>query len=396
VTSRQSLHPVVRATGWVSFLTALGSEMIYPLLPEFVVGTLGARRSTLGLIEGLAEGTPAVVRWFAGSWADRAQDRKPLILAGYALSSLVKPLIGATRLAAAAVAPWLVLALRVLDKVGKGVRGAPRDALVADLSAGHAGRAFGYQRAMDHAGAMGGALLAFLLLAVLGLPLGTAIAASAVPGLLTVLAIVLFVRDPVGGGAGRGPAPAVDPGVPSTYRRYLVAAVLFALANSSDAFLLLRARELGMPVLTLPLAWAALHAVKASTSYLGGSLSDRLGRRPLLAVGWILYAGVYAGFSFAEGPLAAWALFLVYGLFFGATEGVAKAFVADLVPRGRRGRAFGLLGTLEGVLLVPASVLVGVLWDATGSGELPLLLGAGFALLAAAWLLLFVRPARVS
>ncbi len=410
------LHPVIKATGWVSFFTDLGSEIIYPLLPAFVTGDLGASKKVFGLIEGLAEGVPAVVRYFAGALADRARSRKGLILAGYALSSFVKPFIGLTKLASLALAPFLVLVLRVLDKVGKGIRGAPRDALVADLAGEARGRAFGYQRAMDHAGAMGGGLVAFLLLSALHVPLAWAIALSAIPGLLAVLTIVLFVHDAPREVGGVGPAPPhafpascpgdraapdnPDPAPPAppdrAFRLYLVSAVLFALANSSDAFLLLRAGEMGMAVAFAPLAWALLHVVKTATAYAGGVLSDRVGRKPLLLGGWLLYAGVYAGFSQAAGAWAAWALFGVYGLFFGLTEGVAKAFVADLVPKGARGRAYGLLGMVEGLLLIPASLAAGWLWDATGSGAVPLLLNAGFALAAAAWLAAAVRaPARI-
>jgi MFS family permease len=407
------LHPVIKATGWVSFFTDLGSEIIYPLLPEFVTGQLGASKKVFGLIEGLAEGVPALIRYFSGALADRAKSRKGLILAGYTLSSVVKPFIGLTKGAGLALAPFLVLVLRVLDKIGKGIRGAPRDALVADLAGDARGRAFGYQRAMDHAGAMAGGLVAFILLRALDVPIAWAIGLSAIPGLLAVLTIVFFVHDrpPGVGGVGpdftsaqsgrsrdnpdpRPPAPEAPPALGRPFRLYLVAAVLFALANSSDAFLLLRAKELGMDVMYLPLAWAVLHVVKAATSYAGGALSDRVGRKPLLLAGWLLYAGVYAGFARAGGAAAAWALFPVYGLFFGLTEGVAKAFVADLVPAGARGRAFGLLGMVEGFLLIPASLAAGWLWDATGSGQLPLALNAAFALVAAAWLAVAVPAVR--
>ncbi len=387
------LHPVVKATGWVSFFTDLGSEIVYPLLPEFVTGQLGASRKVFGLIEGLAEGVPAVVRYFSGALADRAKSRKGLILAGYGISSVVKPFIGLTKAASAALAPLLVLVLRVLDRIGKGIRVAPRDALVADFAGDARGRAFGYQRAMDHAGAMGGGLAAFLLLSQLRLDIPWAIAAAAVPGFLAVLTAALFVHDrpdraPPSPSAGAGPA---RPPLGRPFRLYLVAAVLFAMANSSDAFLLLRAGELGMAVVYAPLAWALLHVVKASTSFSGGKLSDRVGRRPLLLGGWFLYAAVYAGFAGFSEAWAAWALFAAYGLFFGLTEGVARAFVADLVPAGARGRAYGLLGMTEGLLLIPSSLITGWLWDVTGSGRLPLLLNAGFALAAAVWLWL-ARP----
>jgi MFS family permease len=387
------LHPVIKATGWVSFFTDLGSEIIYPLLPEFVTGQLGASKKVFGLIEGLAEGVPALIRYFAGALADRAKSRKGLILAGYAISSAVKPLIGLAKAASLALAPFLVLVLRVLDKVGKGIRGAPRDALVADLAGEARGRAFGYQRAMDHAGAVGGGLVAFFLIAQLRLDIPWAIAAAAVPGILAVLTIAFFVHDRPDRAEARLAAEAapVSPALGRPFRLYLVAAVLFALANSSDAFLLLRAKELGLAVLYAPLAWALLHVVKTATSYAGGKLSDRVGRRPLLLGGWFLYAAVYAGFAGASGAWAAWVLFAAYGLFFGLTESVAKAYVADLVPKGARGRAYGLLGMAEGLLLIPTSLATGWLWDSTGSGRIPLLVNAGFALAAALWLWL-ARP----
>jgi MFS family permease len=381
----------------VSFFTDLGSELIYPLLPEFITVTLHAPKAVFGLIEGLAEGTPAVVRYFSGTLSDRVRDRKWLVLTGYTLSSVVKPFIGLTTHVAAWVAPWLVLALRVLDKTGKGIRGAPRDALVADFSEGQQGRAFGYQRAMDHAGAVGGGLCAFILLSWLGLDIAWAIGLSFIPGLLTVAVILLFVHDQ----PGRAPktaiaagSPAAGPPLGSAFHSYLVAAVLFSLANSSDAFLLLRAREMGLAVAYLPLAWAVLHAVKTATSYVGGGLSDRMGRKPVLLFGWLLYAGVYLGFSQFGSVAAAWALFPVYGVFFGATEGVAKAFVADLIPAGTRGRAFGVLGMAEGLTLIPTSFFIGWLWDQTGSGHWPLLVNAFFALAAAGWLAFRVRPPR--
>lgn len=395
---RLPLHPVVRATGWVSFFTDLGSELIYPLLPDFVTGTLRASRRTFGLIEGLAEGVPSLVKLASGALADRARSRKGLILAGYLLSSLVKPFLGLAQTASA------VLVLRVLDKVGKGVRGAPRDALVADLAGARRGHAFGYQRAMDHAGAVAGGLAAFALLRFAGLDPRQAILLTAVPGLLSLLVIVLFVHDEPGRGGAEADAlhatpvhdapPKRPPAPPLSrpFRLYLVAAVLFALANSSDAFLILRAREMGLPLLMAPLAWALLHAVKSATSLWGGDLSDRVGRRPVLLGGWLLYAAVYAAFAGLSGTAAAWALFAVYGVFFGATEGVAKAYVADLVPAGARGRAFGLLGTLEGLLLIPTGLAVGWLWDATGSGRWPLAIEAALALAAAAWLGLACRP----
>jgi MFS family permease len=388
------LHPVVRATGWVSFFTDLGSELIYPLLPDFITGTLRASRRTFGLIEGLAEGMPSLVKLWSGALADRARSRKGLIFAGYLLSSAVKPFLGLARTATG------VLGLRLLDKIGKGIRGAPRDAVVADFAGGQRGRAFGYQRAMDHAGAVAGGLAGFLLLRVVGVDLRLAIMLSAIPGFCALLVIALFVRDDparraaAGRQVGRSGDAAAPVPLSREFRCYLVAAVLFALANSSDAFLILRAREVGLPLLMAPLAWALLHVVKSVTSLWGGGLSDRVGRRPVLLAGWVLYALVYGAFAWLTASWATWLLFAAYGVFFGATEGVAKAYVADLVPSAGRGRAFGLLGMAEGLALIPTSFAIGWLWDATGSGRVPLALEAGLALLAAAWLALGCRGRR--
>ncbi len=382
----------MKATGWVSLFTDLGSEIIYPLLPDFITTTLHAPRVVLGLIEGLAEGTPALTKYASGLLADRARNRKWLMLAGYGFSSVAKPLLGLAQHMALTVAPYFVLLLRLGDKIGKGVRGAPRDALVADHAEGQQGRAFGYQRAMDHTGAVAGGLVAFLLVGMLKLSIAWAAVVAVVPGILTLWVIIAFVDEsrPAttrarAGGQARAP-------LSKAFWLYAVAAMVFALANSSDAFLILRAREMGLSLAMIPLAWALLHGVKAATSLAGGALSDRVGRRPLLLGGWLLYSVVYAAFAASSTAAAVWVLFPLYGVFYGATEGVAKAFVADLVPSGARGRAFGLLGTIEGLLLIPTSVAIGWLWDIEGNGRLPLLIEAALALGAAIWLWIAVRP----
>lgn len=381
------LHPTIIATGWVSFFTDLGSELIYPLLPLFLTIDLGATRAIVGLIEGLAEGTPQLLRWLSGAWADRVRNRKWLIFLGYAVSSLAKPFIGLSHLASQ------VLCLRVIDRCGKGIRTAPRDALVGDLAAPRRrGFAFGFQRAMDHLGAMGGGLLAFVLVGVIGLTLKWAIFASIIPGVCTLFIILIFVRER----ADRRPVKSTAReaftwrGFPRAYYFFLGSAVIFALANSSDAFLLLRSHELGTAVALVPLLWASLHVVKAATSLWGGRLSDRWGRKPVLIGGWLLYALVYVGFAVMKGAWVPWLLFALYGCFFGATEGTARAFIADLVDSRRRGAAFGILGALEGILLIPASILTGWLWDLTGSAAVPLILCGALSALAALWLSLAI------
>ncbi len=382
------LHPVVVATGWVSFFTDLGSEIIYPLIPIFLTVDLSATRAVLGLIEGLAEGVPAIIRWLAGGISDRLKNRKWLIFLGYAISSVTKPLIGLSANAMQA------LVFRVIDRLGKGIRGAPRDALVADLSDTNSqGYAFGFQRAMDHGGAMFGGLISFILVGVLALSLRHAIILSAIPGLVVLALIFIFVRDK----PARQPMPAPTlgalswRGMPMTFYLYLFSAVIFALANSSDAFLLLRSYEIGIVAGIVPLLWVVLHLVKAITSIWGGKLSDKLGRKPVLVFGWTLYSVVYFAFAFATAKWTPWVLFALYGFFYGATEGTAKAFVADLVTEERRGTAFGILGTLEGVIFIFASVLAGILWDVTGSARLPLIFSAVLSFLATLWLAFQVR-----
>jgi MFS family permease len=378
---------VVKATGFVSFFTDMGSEIIYPIMPIFLT-QLGASRAMIGAIEGLADGLPAVIRLFSGALADRVKNRKWLVLTGYALSTLFKPLIALAHTAG------FVLAIRLLDRIGKGIRTAPRDALVADHThPSNRGHAFGFQRGMDHAGALVGGIIGFVLLSWLGSDLPSmrqVIGWSFIPGILSVLTILFFIRDR----PDRAPARTVrvlNPfksvrQLPKAYFLYITGASVFALANSSDAFLLLRARDMGTEVAMLPLLWAFLHLVKSMTSMWGGKLSDRIGRLPVLVTGWFLYALVYLGFAFSSAPASAWGLFLAYGFFYGLTEGASRAVIADLIPEGQRGIAFGFWGMIEGLLLVAASLLTGWLWDVTGTSTPSLLFCGGMALLASIFL----------
>jgi MFS family permease len=370
----------VKVLGLVSLLTDASSEMIYPLLPAFVIA-LGSGPVFLGLVEGLAEATAAGLKVLAGWLSDRTRRRKPLVVAGYALSSLARPLLSL------ATAPWHVLAVRLADRVGKGTRGAPRDALIAEVTgAPDRGRAFGFHRAMDHAGAFVGPLLASAALAM-GADLRLVFALAAIPGALSVVVLVFGVRE---GAAARSAPAAVGEDGPTTplFRRYLAVLALFALGNSSDAFLLLRAQETGIALTTLPLLWAFHHAVKALASTWGGALSDRWGRRRTIAAGWGVYAASYVGFAWAAAPVHAWVLFGLYGLYPALTEGPERALVADLAAQAR-GRAFGLYHALTGGMLLPASLLTGVVWQSRGALA-ALGLGAALAGLAAAALLALV------
>jgi MFS family permease len=291
---------------------------------------------------------------------------------------------------------WQVLAVRMADRVGKGLRSAPRDALLAEsVPEARRGEAFGLHRAADHAGAVAGPLIASALLLAWPGQLRTVFALAVIPGLLTVALLVWKVREtPRAAPAAASPAPdakgwrALGPVLP----RYLAVLALFTLGNASDAFLLLRARDAGVAVALIPLLWVALHASKSAWSIVGGRWSDRVGARRAIVSGWLVYALVYAGFAAVQAEWQVWALFAVYGLFFGLTEGPEKALLAALAPAGRQGSAFGAYHAAVGMAALPASLLFGVLWQAVGP-EAAFATGAALALAAALLLPLALRGA---
>jgi MFS family permease len=351
----------------VSLLTDVSSEMIYPLLPVFLGTVLGASATSIGLIEGAAESTAALLKFASGWWSDRVRRRKPLVVAGYALASLVRPLVGLARSADQ------VLAIRVIDRVGKGIRTSPRDALIADsVDPRVRGKAYGFHRAADHAGAVLGPLIAFVLLQRAGVDMRTLFLLAAIPGALAVVVLVMGVREPP-----KQPDTVAVIGTPvveaarfrslgGRFWAMLGVILIFTLGNSTDAFLLLRAADLGVPIAQIPLIWALLHVVKSASSTPGGALSDRVGRRPLLVVGWLLFAAVYFAFGRATQAWQIWVLFAVYGVYFGLTEGTEKALVADLVPASARGTAFGGYNLAISLGALPASVIFGLWWDRSG------------------------------
>jgi MFS family permease len=385
--NRARLGRNVIALGAVSFLTDVSSEMIYPLLPLFLATTLGASASMVGAIEGAAESMAALLKLASGWWSDRVARRRPLVVAGYAIASFARPLIAVAR------AAEHVLVIRLVDRVGKGIRTSPRDALIADsVDPSVRGKAFGFHRAADHAGAVVGPLLAFALMRGAEVPIRTVFWLAAIPGIAAVVVLVLAVREVPRQAPGvrlpaRDRAPMGRP-----FWAFLLVVLLFTLGNSTDAFLLLRASQLGVPAALLPVLWAMLHVVKSTSSTPGGALSDRVGRTPLLVAGWTVYALVYLGFAFASATWQAWALFALYGVYFGLTEGVEKALVADVVPSARRGAAFGWYNLTIGIGALPASLAFGVVWDRYGA-DTAFLLGAALAIAAAAGIV-FVRPGR--
>lgn len=381
---RLKLGRNVLALAAVSFLTDVSSDMTYPLLPVFLATVLGASATAVGAIEGAAESTAALLKLASGWWSDRTPRRKPLVLAGYTIASAIRPLIGLAQSASQ------VLGIRVADRVGKGIRGAPRDALIADsVDPAIRGRAFGFHRAADHAGAVVGPLLAFGLLRWGGADLRTVFLLTAVPGALAVAMLLFGVREIPRAAPGKGKGLDLKVPLGRRFWAYLGVLLLFTLGNSTDAFLLLRAGQLGVSAALVPILWAMLHVVKSLSSTPGGVLSDRLGRKPLIIAGWSLYAAVYFAFGRAQTQWQAWALFAIYGLYFGLTEGVEKALVADLVAPERRGAAFGWYNLAIGLGALPASLLFGALWDRWGSATafdfgalLALVAAVGMALVA--------------
>ena len=393
--------------GWVSFFTDMASETVYPLLPLFLTQVLGAGAMSLGVIEGAAEAANSGLKILSGWLADRWRSPKKLVLAGYGIASAVRPLIGL------ATAWPQVLAIRFTDRLGKGIRGAPRDAMLADFAPANArGRVYGFHRAMDHAGAVTGPLLATAFLYFYPGDYRTLFTLTIIPGVVVML---FLLRVPEPSRTSQNPVEPSrtlkNPAEPSRtqknaaeprgtlknlgrpFYKAMAVILLFSLGNASDAFLLLRLSDLGVAAMWIPLLWSALHVVKVVSSLVGGVLSDRFGRRSLIALGWLWYAVVYAGFGFVDTQAAVIAIFLSYGLYFGLTEGIEKAWVADMAPEYGRGTAFGVYNAALGVGTLAASLIFGAIWT-TVSPHAAFLTGAALAVLASVLLFtLFSKPA---
>jgi MFS family permease len=389
----------------VSFFTDVSTEMIYPLLPVFLASVLGANASFIGAIEGAAETTASLLKLVSGWWSDKIGRRKLLVVIGYGIATFARPFTAMSRTATQ------VLAIRLTDRIGKGIRTSPRDALLADSAPPQArGRAFGFHAASDNAGAVLGPLLAFMILKLQGVgsfegrhlfphdeqALRNVFWLAAVPGFIALVILIVVVRDVPRREAGDKAAEAsvATPGGGLTKRfwAYLAVVLLFTLGNSTDAFLLLRANQLGVPIAMAPILWALLNFVKAAGGTYGGQLSDTLGRKPLIVGGWLLYAAVYFAFGWATAAWHAWALFAAYGVFYAMTEGTEKALVADIVPRSRRGSAFGWYNLAIGLGALPASLIFGAIWDRAGAPT-AFVFGATLALVAAL-LMAIVAPSQ--
>jgi MFS family permease len=381
--------------GLGSLLNDTASEAIYPLLPLFLTTVLGAGAFSLGVIEGAAEAANSLLKIFSGYFSDRWNRRRPIVVVGYGVAAAVRPFI-------AAVLSWpQLLFIRFVDRIGKGIRTAPRDAMLAGWATPRTrGRVFGFHRAMDHVGAVLGPSLATLFLVFYPSRYRLLFALTAIPGALAVLMVAL-AREQVPAATGARATAPVPAGpaaertfrfhdMPRAFHGYMAVLLLFSLGNSTDAFLLLRLSGAGVPAFWIPLLWAALHVVKATVSIYGGNLSDRWSRRSVIGVGWAVYALVYGGFALSGSVHALVAWFLVYGVYYGFSEGVEKALVADLSPATMRGTAFGLYNAVLGVGALAASLVFGYVWKVAGA---PVAFGMGASLALAATVLLFLTVA---
>jgi len=386
------LDPTVRALGVVSLLNDLSSEVAVRTLPLFLANVLGVRTSIIGLIEGLAESTATLLKLVSGHLSDRIGKKKALALWGYALSNLTKPFLYFA-------GSWtVVLLVRFLDRVGKGVRSAPRDALIADVTLPeNRGRAFGFNKAMDKAGGLIGVLLAA---AVVYLTERNAVALTwesyqwlvllaVVPGLAAVAIVAKWVEE-------RPAAPVQMSArllwseMGGRFWAFIGVLTLFTLGNSSDAFLMLRAQTVGLSLVEIFLLVALFNLVISVTSTKGGALSDSFGRRGLIVVGWLIYAAIYFGLAYASSEWHMWVLYAGYGLYYGAFQGASSALVADMVPQHLRGTAYGIFNAALGVAAFPASLIAGILWDVYGPAA-PFLFGGVLALVAVSGFLMLTH-----
>lgn len=391
----------VWAVGLTSFFMDVSSEMVLNILPLFLANVLGVKTNIIGLIEGLAEATASILKLFSGWLSDKLGERKWLAVAGYGLSALSKPFFYFAN-------SWgLVAGVRWADRVGKGIRTAPRDALVADsVTKETRGLAFGFHRAMDTAGAMVGLLIAVLVVwlaqkntpALAKSTFQTVVLLSLFPAVLAVLSLIWGANNvPV---TSKRAAPKFSlRGMGKPFTTFLVITSIFTLGNSSDAFLVLRAQNLGISVTGILIMLALFNLIYALVSTPAGSLSDRVGRRRVIIGGWLVYAAIYLGFALAQAAWQVWALYVAYGLYYGLAHGSANALVADLAPEHLRGGAYGTYNAVIGALAFPASFIAGLLWQGAGGWSgfgpaAPFLFGGSLALVAA-FLMAFWMP-RVS
>lgn len=360
---KEALNPTVVKLGIVSFFADVASEMLYPITPIFLTTILGASVTSVGIIEGIAESIASLLKSYSGAWSDSLSKRKPFILLGYFLGAISKPVIGMST-------SWVgVLSARMIDRTGKGLRSAPRDALIAESVAPELrGAAFGWHRGMDTFGAAAGPLLALFLLSIYSDNLRPLFYWALIPGLLSVL-VIFLVKEPSHVGHSKkteNPFKLWNQFDPS-FKRYIFSWGIFSLTNSSDVFLLLKARQFGLSTSSVIFLYCAYNLTYSFSSPYLGKLSDNIGRKKLMLSGLLIFSAVYLGFGFVNHEWQLWVLFIIYGLYMGATEGVGKALAVDLSPSNLKATGVGILGTVTGICTIVASTVAGFLWDNVGS-----------------------------
>ncbi|MBI5563227.1 MAG: MFS transporter [Deltaproteobacteria bacterium] len=379
----------VFVAGLVSLCMDVSSEMIYPVMPLFLANVLGVNKSVIGLIEGAAESTASMLKVFSGYISDRVGNRKWLMFAGYGISTLSRPVL--------ALAPnWhQVLGYRFMDRFGKGVRTSPRDAIIAESTgAGHLGRAFSFHRSMDTVGAVIGPALAFSILALFADGYRPVFWLSMIPGVVAVLLIAFFIKEKTRPRVPAGQRPRLTMRhFDWRFKFFVVIAAIFALGNSSDVFLILRAQQLGISALMIPVVYLVFNAVYSASAIPAGIAADRFGKKRLILAGFLLFAILYYGFGVASSAGAVWAFFGFYGLFMGLTEGIQKAFLATIIPAEFRATAFGVYNTVVGLAMFPASLVGGLLWDKV-SPSATFFFGGATALLSALLFIIFIAAIR--
>lgn len=380
----------VFVAGLVSFFMDVSSEMIYPLVPLFLANVLGTNKSVIGLIEGIAESTASVLKVFSGWFSDRIGNRKWLMAAGYGISTLSRPIVALST-------GWHhVMGSRFMDRFGKGVRTAPRDAIIAESSAkAHLGRAFGFHRSMDTLGAVVGPALAFFLLGLFSNNYRWVFWLSMIPGAIAVLLIVFFITEKkkvVTTVVSERPKLTIKH-FDWRFKCFVAIATLFALGNSSDVFLILRAQQIGIPTVMIPVVYLVFNIVYSLSAVPAGIAADRFGRKRVILIGFVLFAAIYYGFATVRDASAVWVLFAFYGLFMGLTEGVQKAFLATIIPPAFKATAFGVYTTAVGLAMFPASLVGGWLWEHI-SPAATFYYGAITAVLSAALFVVFIAILR--
>ena len=378
-------------TGVVSFFMDISSEMIYPLVPLFLANVLGVNKSMIGLIEGIAESTASVLKVFSGWLSDRIGQRKNLMLAGYAISTLSRPII------ALAGAWQQVLASRFVDRLGKGIRTAPRDAIIADSTqATHLARAFSFHRSMDTMGAVVGPAIALMLLQLYNSNYKLVFWLSMIPGAIAVLVIIVFIKEKKRSAVTTAERPRLTlKHFDGKVKFFILIATLFALGNSSDVFLILRAEQVGIPTVMIPAVYLMFNFIYSLSAIPAGIAADKYGKKRIILLGFALFAGLYYGFAVAKGSAAIWSLFALYGLFMGLTEGIQKAFLASIIPPEFKATAFGVYATAVGLATLPASLIGGLLWDRV-SPAATFYFGAATATLAAILFIVLIVSIKTS